>query len=147
MDTSEKYVKMCEKAIDIQNKWSPNPGDYVCWRNDLSIGFIVNYFCCDWEFRSLLNGQHWSCSNNNLSNATFWIPRQDQLQSLLEGHYSNILFRLNVFAQSPSINNTTYDSIEQLTLSLVMIESYGKIWIDNEEWISWYIKENYPRFF
>lgn len=62
VDTSEKYIKMCESAKEIQRKWVFQPGDFVY--NPASEGV-----------EALLHP-----GNNSIN--YFWLPRQDQLQKI-----------------------------------------------------------------
>ena len=62
MDTSEKYIKMCESAKEIQRKWVFQPGDFV-------------YNPASEEVEVLLYP-----GNNSINYC--WLPRQDQLQEI-----------------------------------------------------------------
>jgi len=105
MDTSETYIKMCEKAEEIQ-KLAPNP----------------LYSSHDW-FVERIRG-----------NVPVWLPRQDQLQDMITDRpMSGLLldFRDSALA---FLWGDGLDSMEQLWVAFVMKEKYNKVW-NGEGWI------------
>jgi len=105
MDKSKTYIKMCEKAKEIQ-QLAPSP-TYE-----------------DKEF--------WHIDDDGDNT---WLPRQDQLQEMVKRgnakfHPYNLLWRLMRFAHN-SFDCTT---MEQLWLAFVMKEKYNKTW-NGEDWI------------
>ena len=62
MDTSEKYIKMCESAKEIQRKWIFQSGDFV-------------YNPAFEEVEVLIYP-----GNNSINYV--WLPRHDQLQEI-----------------------------------------------------------------
>ncbi len=107
MDTSETYVKMCEKATEIQEIWEPDENDFhftklkknVILKPNAKIGYII------------------------------WLPRQDQLQEMLGG-----LEQIEDYPFFTLKGVAKIDSMEQLWLAFVMKEKYNKIW-DGSEWV------------
>jgi hypothetical protein len=63
MDTSEKYIRMCSLAKEIQRKWSYENGDYVYDTIDDDAGV-------------------WYWYQSKDVSECIWLPRQDQLQEL-----------------------------------------------------------------
>jgi len=130
MDTSETYIKMCEKAEEIQEsfKHSCNYQDAIVWRNNR----VPTYL--------------WRVAESNLEHEPYsehfiWLPYQDQLQGMIEMEYPyNINFFqqwawekldfVSGYEQRPCFKFT---SMEQLWLAFVMKEKYNKIW-NGEEW-------------
>ncbi len=141
MDTSKEYIKMCEKAEEIQ-KHTPEAWDYYVCLTHLydtppaeEIAVLSGYetdggtygpnvckkdYCDFWKFKT-------------------WLPRQDQLQEMLKsmpGHrmigWARQLEGLLKFANDDSRNFTW--SWEQFWIAFVMKEKYNKIW-DGETWI------------
>lgn len=120
MDTTEQYIKMCEKAVpDIHcTNFNTLVGDR--WGIHLVSGDIF-YF-------------------NSKGHAT-WLPRQDQLQEMLEfpmgmfnDNFWSALGDLHEYAFTPNIFNEWIPlTMEQLWLAFVMKEKYGKVW-DGENW-------------
>ena len=134
MDTSETYIKMCEKAEEIQvHKISE--GDY--------------YYSDNWERgHELVKGRvafaydekNWDGDVSYVySNSTrvIWLPHQDQLQEMI-GNFTEQKDLLNRYFNSESPDYIGWDahvtSMEQLWLAFVMYERYGKIW-DGTNWI------------
>lgn len=72
MDTSERYIKMCESAEDIQRFWNFENGDYVF---DLLDGETMVWFGYPPE----------------KDIKVVWLPRQDQLQELCINFYTQNL--------------------------------------------------------
>ena len=116
MDTSETYIKMCEKAEEIQ-KLAPNP----------------LYSSHDW-FVERIRG-----------NVPVWLPRQDQLQETVHPSdctYAISYCLLDNFIDW--YQSRCYDelarvySMEQLWLAFVMKEKHNKGWNGSE----WVIKGN-----
>jgi hypothetical protein len=70
MDTTPKYIKMCEQAEEIQKLLVPEMDDVLHWKdlNTRSLGIQD-------DPRSLENQR--ACY--------VWLPRQDQLQEMLPG--------------------------------------------------------------
>ena len=129
MDTSEIYIKMCEKAVEIQKLWKPTDGDF-CWHDNegeecwgsweypaqTSVVTVSQKTPIDWWYSWL------------------WLPRQDQLQEMLDWSCWQLTARFAEFAhieagQIPS----RFTSMEQLWLAFVMKEKFNKIW-DGEKW-------------
>jgi len=131
VDTSKEYIEMCWEATEIQDIWKnrcPVP-KYI---------FDRNYFC-----------------NSTTHKSTFtWLPRQDQLQYMLDASVHIVLdiFHSFVFPESDygeiypdsiqekTVNekekyvNQFIESYEQLWLAFVMYEKYGKKW-NGKDWI------------
>ena len=128
MDTSVEYVKMCEKATEIQKNYNIKRriGDYFF---DKSGGGVLVWVSPD---------------DGSFYLDTIYIPRQDQLQEILYkddqnpcGHDSLALRIGNHFSQfmykgMPNEWNRKYGkcigSMEQLWLAYVMYEKYSKVW-------------------
>ncbi len=121
MDTSETYIKMCEKAEEIQE----------CY--DMAKYPYPNLFWYNNELHFL----------NNLK-VGIWLPRQDQLQEMIGKTYPEPYFMLtdwiieNESKIDENMNNPCFantESMEQLWLAFVMKEKYNKIW-NGEDWIN-----------
>lgn len=131
MDTSEKYIKMCESAKEIQRKWVFQPGDFV-------------YNPVSEEVEVLLYP-----GNNSIN--YFWLPRQDQLQEIcIEFFMKNLKIsefeaflqflewysgRLRyTFEHGLKNGNGFIDSGEELLLNRAMIIMHWKKW-DGRTWV------------
>lgn len=130
MDTSETYIKMCEKATEIQSLWKPQNGDF-CWHDnegddiygvwefpaEKSIAILTEVKTPDWWLNWL------------------WLPRQDQLQEIIIGkidHWTTATTGLSNLAKFAE--EIEFDSMEQLWLAFVMKDKYDKIW-NGEDWV------------
>ncbi len=127
MDTSETYIKMCEKAEEIQeDKISP-----------------FHYAESDYDiFISLPYDEVWIYLGFSTHNPKrIWLPRQDQLQEMIiekDSLYRFIGlfhdFAMNVFYDSTrSSKKWLARSMEQLWLAFVMKDKFNKTW-SGEDW-------------
>jgi len=95
MDTSETYIKMCEKAEEIQTLWEPQNGgwvwcklgekyktfDRVCLLNDdCEEGRHGHGAGCCPAYTTIAYKA--SGGNENFKGDHIWLPRQDQLQAI-----------------------------------------------------------------
>ncbi len=120
MDTSETYIKMCEKAEEIQALCS-----YECRVYSVNMAW--------WD----TNGDCWFNVNNERN---IWLPRQDQLQEMVRGKFRRQYLMLVDFATLCVDDMPDDMSMEQLWLAFVMIEKYGKVW-KGEDWCALPSKE------
>ena len=141
MDTSEKYIKMCSLAKEIQRKWMFQSGDFVY--NPVFDEVVVLLYP----------------GNNSIN--YIWLPRQDQLQEIcIEFFMKNLeisKFEANLrflewyswrlryaFEHGLKNGNGFIDSGEELLLNPAMIMIYGKKW-DGENWVT-ALKSYEPKF-
>jgi len=133
MDTSELYVKMCKQAVEIQQNWKPQFGDYcmVYGKGTPSILAIVT------------DGE------NFIKEWGVWLPRQDQLQEMEQGETGDdqvenlaacisVLEGFNWYLEENWDNFgywQPYRSMEQLWLVYLYAEKYSKVWdSEKQEW-------------
>lgn len=135
MDTSEKYIKMCERAQEIQEYY----------QNEHTVDVMLR----DFVFVKSINFYDSVCVKFDKTRG-FWLPRQDQLQEMcncekygftnspqLDNDGKEMKYRVvNLFSHQPFV--VSGDSWEQLLLSFIMKEKYNKIW--NEEKQEWNVK-------
>ena len=119
MDNSETFIKMCEKAVEIQ---IINP----CKLHVFEEG---NYYANNGEVSIAQYDSH--------DDEGIWLPRQDQLQEMLiepkiTGDYHPI-WKLAVGVAKFVDSEFQADSMEQLWLAFVMKEKYNKVW-NGEDW-------------
>jgi hypothetical protein len=144
MDTSKEYIKMCEKATEIQDLWdksdnSENFGDF--YFPSIKDNHEQKVRCVDYEF------PYPAFSTEGL----IWLPRQGQLQEMCEidkyesERLPKALALLDTMIThfhegwwdggwNPSKYACSFTSMEQLWLAFVMGQKYGKTWNRNE-WI------------
>jgi len=135
MDTSETYIKMCEKAEEIQTETFRclMPDDYVAYRHVMP------------EMR----GKHmvstiWQVERGSLTTETYsvkfiWLPRQGQLQEMYRQDGETDLeimadFSYGILEQSDRYGGILrFNSMEQLWLAFCMSELHQKKW-NGSEW-------------
>lgn len=105
MDNTQEYIKMCEKAVEVQDLRPKHHTKHDCWITVI-------------EFESL-GKEGW-----------VWLPRQDQLQEMVSTHLDFLMGKISDFWG----NTPGHGSMEQLWLAFVMKEKYNKIWLENE-WV------------
>lgn len=161
MDTSETYIKMCEKAEEIQKLWKPAGGDFLVydyrgttktsrefekkvWGDDDKTWERIEILCYqpselkDW-FISTTGEESIIKSSQDLTREhCIWLPRQDQLQEMVYAQGNNIDTNLaeaisQFYHFSMDKYRQSFTSMEQLWLAFVMREKYSKVW-DGEEW-------------
>ena len=140
MDTSEVYIKMCEKT-PLQKLWIPAAWDYIYCKLDkepkVLSGYDVEsgYFghgISEYEgYKTMYDSQ---CGSKVFKDDHFCIFRQDQLQALVIDNYISARKMFVHFG----FYNTEYGEInyspEKLWLCFVMEEKYNKVW-DGEDWV------------
>ena len=137
MDTTETYIKMADDP-DIQGLYTRddrlNPKNFAyCKTHDTLVKEIFGDYECgecpvEWTVGDSIDG---------------WIvlPRQDQLQEMVEGQLRDKFDRFDVWCHSKtgfpgawSDWTLQFTSVEQLWLAFVMKEKYNKVW-DGDKWI------------
>lgn len=114
MDTSETYIKMCERAVEIQ-KGKPELED---------TDYVYCYYC-----KKIHLAYH-------MENDNVWLPRQDQLQEMLgKNDLNNLESAFHEWRHWNFLNGyQKFTSMEQLWLGFVIKDKYNKVW-DGDDWI------------
>jgi len=149
MDASNRYVMMCQKAGEIQQLWQPNQCDFIIHYDDLEEGVsfcrpaeslvqVVNmYYTKD-------DGDYYVQECEELKEQALWLPRQNQLQSIMEPNNERVhsLIRKVVdehyhdFSKnSMAAAHELFYSMEQLWLAYIMKEKFHKVW-NEQEWVT-----------
>jgi hypothetical protein len=162
MDTSETYIKMCD-CPEIQDL-RPVGEEYIDgdwykmgdhYTRDLKPGFEIlevtkdpDWFENDKYFESArtitfepmvverTTGYDNSSWLPERDEGDIWLPRQDQLQEMLDSDLPFILVDFYYFARDdvPAIS-VEFTTMEQLWLAFVMKEKYNKVW-SGTEWVT-----------
>ena len=136
MDTSEQYIKMCEKAEEIQKGHQ--------WVYDDLFVSPKEYY----RDKPLI----WGRDKRFRDPPYTWLPRQDQLQEMIDQQQRDWVNVLEMFTLYAFYGDNTYTlggtpvyygmgiphnvfSMEQLWLAFVMKEKFNKTW-NGEAWQS-----------
>jgi len=146
MDTTPKYIKMCEGAEEIQKNWRPEEGD---WANKGLIT-LVHIHRPKWSLQILDDS---GFPNLYYAKNIVWLPRQDQLQKILDNLMTtpySMYQALIEWCKDPwgygsmpfpkqieKLENWgkyigLFETAEQLWLAFVMHEKSGKVWLQRE---------------
>ncbi len=153
MDTSETYIKMCEKAMEIQELWKPDAWDY-CYCNITSeysakrrdpgktvvvlSGYETEVGYYGHEAPDLACPyMDYETSVKSFKENHIWLPRQDQLQEMVDWKLDDVLFKFEAFAAFVHPRRTSvFTTFEQLWLGFVMKEKHNKVWDSaKKDWI------------
>ncbi|MBF0554143.1 MAG: hypothetical protein HQK96_06225 [Nitrospirae bacterium] len=132
MDFSPAYIGMCEKAVFIQQTWSIEYGDFYC---DKSAVFATRD---GGGSISLVDGKVLIDVMNQAfkRSKAVWLPRQDQLQELLNiTEPFDVVQMLNEFLGT--VDNDTrrrWTSMEQLFLCAYTLRVHKKKWT-GADWV------------
>ena len=132
MDTSPEYVRMCQKATEIQKVWNTNDNsNYIA-------EILDNYALLNIYMGHILNSSIRILKANNQGENYVWLPRQDQLQDIFD---TDFFGQLQFFSDCFESGNTlrqelfgTTKSWEQIWLSYVMFMKYNKVW-NGGDWV------------
>lgn len=138
MDISIKYIKMCEKAKELQE----------CYRTDEfakiqeKSGYWWNdFFACKDHKTQLRPMQLYKdpcpAVEGNLClrrSNEIWLPRQDQLQDMLFCWIGDMIKEFYLWFVEDVVCKQHFIGMEQLWLAFVMEKKYHKIW-DGEDWV------------
>ena len=146
MDTSETYIKMCEKAVEIQDTWEIAAWDYCYCEKEARVVVLSGYETDagyyghgieSYSFRDEIEiigtwSENRGCGGEGKH---IFLPRQDQLQEMVleSNHPDELLKIIGHFHDFACGVTPQFDSMEQLWLAFVMKERYSKIW-NGEEW-------------
>lgn len=139
MDTSEKYVRMCEEAEEIQRKAKLIDNFWFHGRWGVGVGtYWQPCLGCDYEMEKAFYFDGYGIKLSEKLGDMVWLPRQDQLQEMID---FDLVDRDSLLGLADFGGNFfhTDDSIswEQFWLAFVMQEEFNKIWVDErEEWAS-----------
>lgn len=145
MDTTNRYALMSMNAAEIQDHWQPRQCDFFIERADIEEGVS---FCTPAQVMiQVVNlyydesaGERYEEELREVKEQAVWLPRQDQLQGLLEPDIEKVHVlipqvlsaRYFDYGSKKTVNaSSLFYSMEQLWLAFIMRQLYGKVW--NEE--------------
>jgi len=165
MDTTKENIIMCHKAIEIQALWKPTGGDWFIhdyrnttgstrefekqmWGDTDRVWQGIEILCYkpsdvqDIFVTSDGQNSHITSAKDIMKKENTWLPRQDQLQKIVDKQYFTIEWYNGVTLYLPFAATVCFDnpkhckqftSMEQLWLAFVMKEKYDKFW-DGKDW-------------
>jgi hypothetical protein len=148
MDFTNRYAMMCQKATEIQALWMPRPCDFFIDHADLEGGFsfcspVANIVQVADIFPGAPESEQFQQERAHVKTHSLWLPRQDQLQEIIEPNNANVHLLINKVVESRYYEPAKGDqveaprifySMEQLWLAFVMKEKNNKTW-NEEDWI------------
>jgi len=149
MDATNRYAMMCQQAEEIQSLWRPKQCDFIINFTDLEEGLS---FCRSAEsviqvvnmYYDEQDGDNYLQECEDLKEQALWLPRQDQLQKIIEPDNANVhsvMLKVMETQYHDSSKKTLvsapelFYSMEQLWLAYIMREKYNKVW-NEEEWVT-----------
>jgi hypothetical protein len=151
MDCGAEYILMCEKAKEIQDIW--HNATLRMLPSILYDKEIDRVVICIWTPKTLANRlgitgnsirvsiestrdmSHFTPEADIPYDTLVWLPRQDQLQEMVEyPDLGSILRDVREFWMlNSSYHPIDFTSMEQLWLAFVMKEKFDKVW-NGEGW-------------
>ncbi len=125
MDTTKKNILMCEKAVEIQEKWDFTTAFNILYDKKLNMSFLN------------VTLHVWGVKKDK--ERYVWLPSQHQLQGMVKRPTPYFMLRM-IFDKcfpggyEPDRYYKEFESMEQLWLAFVMLEKYQKIW-DDKNWV------------
>ena len=134
------YIKMSD-CVEIQFRHNWKEGDYL-----VALQKYEQVDGDDWPIQDIAVGEiniihnAWRMDDRGISpsDKAIWLPRQDQLQEMVELPRPKLVTEFYTFAVCSEVEGVLalnyYRSMEQLWLAFVMKEKYNKTWSE-EEWL------------
>ncbi len=128
MDTSEDYIKMCEKAREVQEL------------NPCSARTPLKFEEGNWYATHVYHQSRYSiyvAKYDYIVAGAIWLPRQGQLQDMVSPPYGkcfDVWVACNDWWHLPETNVGYCKSMEQLWLAFVQKELHNKTW-NGKDWV------------
>ena len=108
MDKSINYILMCKEAQEIQGMW--------CHSRCMS---------GDWYFHIALDGVYVVSDIEQRNENCIWLPRQDQLQKLIEGNFTEKLDKLIKMGVKGIFNIGVKEKVSYYEFGLNLCNAFG----------------------
>ncbi len=139
MDESPQYIKLCQKAHEVQKLWTQNHGD--CFVGEYG---RIEYWISDrFESRTVKHG-FGVCGEGSVIRLSkyIWLPRLDQLMELAQipgRTFDSVTTDFFNWTHQPyetggKLPAKVFPTLEQVWLAFVMEQKWGKKWRD-AEWV------------
>ena len=178
MDTSKRYIEMCEKAQEVQDlQHFPKIEDWQ--KLDELDEYFLSFECGDFIAYNSNDTENWIniwvfgdiTHEREIKTIKCWLPRQDQLQDMIEGTLINKIEKFNQFINPPYLfiktlydegllsefKNNWYKCLSKVdnSVRISIIESKDEVEIINistetfksfeQLWLSFIMKEKYNK--
>ncbi|MDD3050493.1 MAG: hypothetical protein PHR06_05040 [Candidatus Cloacimonetes bacterium] len=145
MDTSKRYISMCKKALEMQQYWKPQNGDYFYGRpydideEDVPPGINI-YFECEDEYYCVIPRNYSIKEGFKGESDAVFLPRLDNLYKMvLHDTPYELMERFCKWSAKLTITmQERYQTLEQLWMAFVMETNHGLLWSGKD----WVLKEN-----
>lgn len=133
MDKSATYVRMCEKAREVQGQWVQHHGDVFV----ADTGKIVYWISEIHKLQRVKSGFVIDTKDEVIYlSKVIWLPRQDQLIEMAQEagrRYDSVLQSFFNWTDTPYEKDAKpakkiFPSMEQIWIAFVMQKNYGKKW-------------------
>jgi len=137
MDKSKKFIRMCESAKEIQQKWKQEYGDFFVAESG-QIKCWISRAPAEVKFKK---GFGITVDADVIYIAKYiWLPRQNQLIEMAQipGHrYEIIVQNFYSWTKEPyemlnDMPNKLFRTMEQIWLAFVMQQKFNKQWNDTQ---------------
>ena len=125
---TKNYIKMCEKAEEIQKAWKPVDWDRFIYKDDRELGIAY------------IDNKHNKKAMKKVNEKYIWLPTQEQLQEMIKEDFLaefGMIFKLyNWIDNGIHCGIFNFDikeiTINELWLAFVMKKKWNKEWDDNK---------------
>ena len=125
MDKSETYIKMSD-CPEIQKE-----ARYIGDNMEELGNWFAFYVTGKWQ--SPVVYTYGLCLPYERGDYAVWLPRQDDLQKMIEYEWTgDLIRRFRIWGKRVGYQTQAIASMEQLWLAFVMKEKYNKVWANNE---------------
>lgn len=141
MNFTERYIKMCQKAKEVQEGWKRQIGDYVAFpvNGDYVISIITNLQEDSYPpvitVVDIKTMKQTTISALHVWHPAIWLPTVDQLIELYYGT-PNVKAREVATDLDCFVDPDWTVDLKEALLRMIMDLKYNKLWNDeDEEWI------------
>lgn len=122
-DITEKHVKMCAEAKELQKQWEALPGDFA------HLPWLKGTKMCEGDYTNSILTK--DADDRKLKGQAIWIPRQGQIQKMFDVNVSKLLTEFYNWAMDDNI--FIFSTMGQLWLGFYMFKKHSKEW-NGKKW-------------
>lgn len=148
---TKNYIKMCEKAKEIQDNWIPKSGDEFAYTSDNVFSENFGIYLGNIKYSLTGKDKHFirdiggitKPSNMFDQDKYIWLPTQEDLQDMIKNSVPLGLIKVLYYQVYEAIGSkinfdyySKFKSMLELWLAFMYKEEYSKEWsIGKEDWI------------